>query len=294
MIRTSSIFPKGFFPKESTRLTPKEQGSKGFNSSISYILLGITEVLAPTSHKAYQEKLFNLILIIGSQPSSRFLGMEDSTLSFSSLAFMRAFVICSVKARLSVLVWGSLDILCSKLITSYRVQLSKSISLLSKVVVVSSRLTCLKPSMFIGVSSSMVEVLPSPLIGPMGLGVHWVLIVSVSSTIWIVATVWCVGRILILSSSSFSIAHLSLSLAIILMFSLICNWIALIGVALLSSRGEVLIFNVSTSRAKLSTFKQILTSLASFSSTFLLKAFWVVIKSLSILSSSEVKFLVVG
>src|SRR3954471_23383181 len=26
----------------------KEQGSKGFNSSISYILLGITEVLAPT------------------------------------------------------------------------------------------------------------------------------------------------------------------------------------------------------------------------------------------------------
>src|ERR1041385_6963333 len=96
---------------------------------------------------------------------------------------MRAFVICSVKARLSVLVWGSLDILCSKLITSERVQLSKSISLLSKVVVVSSRLTCLKPSMFIGVSSSSVEVLASPLIGPMGPGVHSVLIVWVSSTI---------------------------------------------------------------------------------------------------------------
>src|SRR4051812_36879016 len=125
MISTSSIFPKGFFLEESTRRTPKEQGSKGFNSIISYILLGITEVLAPTSQRAKQEKLFNFILIIVSQPSSRFLGMEASTLSFSSLDLMRALVTCSVKARLSVLVWGSLDILCRKPITSGRVQLSK-------------------------------------------------------------------------------------------------------------------------------------------------------------------------
>src|ERR1041385_7899920 len=69
IIRTSSIFPKVFFTEESTRRTPKEQASKGFNSSISYILLGITEVLAPTSQRPKQEKLFNLILIIGSQPS---------------------------------------------------------------------------------------------------------------------------------------------------------------------------------------------------------------------------------
>src|ERR1041385_1431462 len=231
---------------------------------------------------------------MGSQPSSSFLGMEASILSFYSLALIRAFVICSVKERFSLLVWGSLDILCNKLITSERVQLSKSISLLSKVVVLSSRLTCLKPSMFIGVSSSKVEVLASPLIGPMGLGVHWVLIVSISSTICIVATVWCVGRLLILSSSSFSLAHLSLSLSNILIFSFICNWIALIGVAFLSSRGEVLIFNISTSRAKLSTFKERLSNLASFSSKFLLKAFWVVIKSLSIFSSSEVRFLLLG
>src|SRR3954465_4610910 len=183
MIRTSSIFPKGFFTEESTRRTPKEQGSKGFNSSISFILLGITEVLAPTSQRAKQEKLFNLIFIIGSQPSSSFLGMEASTLSFSSLDLMRSLVICSVKARFSVLVWGSLDILCSKLITSEMVQLSKSMSLLSKVVVVSSRITFLKDSMFVGVSSSMVEVVASPLIGPMGLGVCWVLKVWVSSTI---------------------------------------------------------------------------------------------------------------
>src|SRR4051812_30188812 len=150
MIRTSSIFPKGFFMEESTRRAPKEQGSKGFNSNISYILLGITEVLAPTSQRAKQENLFNLILIIGYQPYSRFLGMEASNLSFSSIALMRALVICSVKAMFSVLVWGSLDILCSKPITSGRVQLSKSRSLLSsKVVVMSFRLTCLKSSMFI-------------------------------------------------------------------------------------------------------------------------------------------------
>src|ERR1041385_4019318 len=220
--------------------------------------------------------------------------MEASTLSFSSLALIRAFVICSVKARLSVLVCGSLDILCSKLITSERVQLSKSISLLSELVVVSYKLTFLKPSMFIEVSSSTVEVLASPLIGPMGPGVHWVLIVSVSSTIWIVATVWCVGRLLILSSSSFSLAHRSLSLAIILIFSLICNWTALIGVAFLSSRGEVLIFSISTSRAKISTFKERLSNLANFSSTFLLKAFWVVMKCLSMFSSSEVGFFLLG
>src|SRR3954466_15965622 len=104
------ILPKGFFMEELTRRTPKEQGSKGFNSSISYILLGITEVLAPTSQRAKQEKLFNLIFIIGSQPSYSFLGMEASSLSLSSLTLIIALVICSVKARLSVLVWGSLDV----------------------------------------------------------------------------------------------------------------------------------------------------------------------------------------
>src|SRR5215203_2702042 len=172
MIRTLSIFPKVFFTEESTRRTPKEQGSKGFNSSISYILLGITEVVGPTSQRAKQEKLFNLIFIIGSQPSSRFLGMEASTLSFSSLTLIRALVICSVKARLSVLVWGSLVILFRKPITSGKVQLSKSRSLLSiKEVMISFRLTFLEASMFIEVSSSMVEVVASPLIGLVGLGV---------------------------------------------------------------------------------------------------------------------------
>src|SRR3954471_4241606 len=172
MIRTTSIFPKGFFMEESTRRTQKEQGSKCLNSSISYILLGITEVLAPTSQRAKQEKLFNLIFIIGFQPSSSFLGMEAYSLSLSSLTLIRALVICFVKARVSVLVWGSLDILCRKRITSGKVQLLKSRSLLSiKEVVISFRLTCLKASMFIEVSSSIVEMVASPLIGSVGLGV---------------------------------------------------------------------------------------------------------------------------
>src|SRR3954469_10092719 len=58
--------------------------------------------------------------------------------------------------------------------------------------------------------------------------------------------------------------------------------------------GEVLIFNISTSWAMLSTFEERISNLSNFSSTLLLKDFWVVIKSLSKISSSEVEFLVVG
>ena len=51
----------------------------------------------------------------------------------------------------------------------------------------------------------------------------------------------------ILSSSSFYLAHPSLSLASILMFSIIWTWIAFMGVVFLSCRGEVLILSISTS-----------------------------------------------
>src|SRR3954468_1337364 len=79
-----------------------------------------------------------------------------------------------------------------------------------------------------------------------------------------------------LSSSSLSLAHLSLSLPNILMFSLICTWIAFIGVVFLSSGGEVLILSISTLWAILSTFKERLSNFSNFS-TLLLKAFWAVI-----------------
>src|SRR3954468_7265797 len=59
-------------------------------------------------------------------------------------------------------------------------------------------------------------------------------------------------------------------------------------------KGEVLILSISTSWAMLSTFKERLSNFSNFSSTVLLKAFWVVIKSLSMVSSSEVVFLVLG
>src|SRR3954470_18169035 len=100
--------------------------------------------------------------------------------------------------------------------------------------------------------------------------------------------------LLILSSSSFYLAHLSLSFPNILMFSLICTWIAFIGVVFLSLGGEVLILSISTSWSMLSTFEETISNLSNFSSTLLLKAFWVVIKSLSRVSSSEVEFLVLG
>ena len=208
--------------EESTRRTPKEQGSKGFNSSISYILLGITEALAPTSHKAKQAKLLNLILTIGSQPSSSFLGIETSIQSFSSLALIRALVICLVKAILSELVWGSLAIFCENLITSERLQLSKSSSLplIKGEVLLYKLILYLITSKLKELSCPKVEVSALPLIGPLvGLWVSWVLKVFKSSTTCIVASVVCVGRLLTLSSSSFSLHYLSLSLASILMFS---------------------------------------------------------------------------
>src|SRR3954467_13477098 len=131
--------------------------------------------------------------------------------------------------------------------------------------------------------------------GPLGgLGMLWVLKVLRSSTTCKVASVVCLGRLLALSSSSFSLAHIFLSLPNILMFSLIFTWIAFIGVVFLSSGGKVLILSIATSCAMLSTFEERISILSNFSSALLLKAFWVVIKSLSILSSSEVEFLLLG
>src|SRR3954465_8045753 len=64
------------------------------------------------------------------------------------------------------------------------------------------------------------------------------------------------------------------------------------GLPLLGGRSSNL--SISTSWAMLSTFEERLSNLSNFSSTLLLKAFWVVIKSLSILSSSEEELLVLG
>ena len=126
-----------------------------------------------------------LILIVRSQQSYNFLGIEVSSPSFSSLALMRAFVVCSVKAILSLLVLGSLSILYKNLITSERLQLSKLRSLSSNKVgdilcraILSLSLlsptTTLVASRIGGLVCPKVEVWTIPLVSLLGLGVLWV------------------------------------------------------------------------------------------------------------------------
>src|SRR4051794_13487960 len=88
----------------------------------------MTKILAPRSHKALQSNSPTFILIIGSQPSSNFLGMEASCFNFSSLICIMALVICFVKATFISLALGVSASLCKNLITSVTLQQSKSFS----------------------------------------------------------------------------------------------------------------------------------------------------------------------
>jgi hypothetical protein len=74
--------------------------------------------------------------MMGSQPSSIFLGMETFYFNFSSLICMRAFVICFVKATFIELEVGLKASFCKNKITSEILQPSTSKSL--KVVELSS------------------------------------------------------------------------------------------------------------------------------------------------------------
>ena len=79
-------------------------------------------------------------------------------------------MICSVKAMLSELVWGSLAILCKNLMTSERLQLSKSRSLplIKGGVLLSKFVLSLTTSKLKELSCPKVEVLASPLMRPLG------------------------------------------------------------------------------------------------------------------------------
>src|SRR4051812_45047005 len=68
---------------------------------------------------------------MGSQASSNFIGIEALCLNFSSLIFMRAFVICSVKATFIALSLGLLESFCKRIITLEILQPSRSKSILS-------------------------------------------------------------------------------------------------------------------------------------------------------------------
>src|SRR3954470_11183867 len=92
------------------------------------------ETLEPRSHEALRSKSFTCILIMGSQLSSTFLGIEALCFNFSSLILIRAFVKCLVKATFIALALGLLASFCRNIITSEILQPSRSKSnLASKV-----------------------------------------------------------------------------------------------------------------------------------------------------------------
>jgi hypothetical protein len=67
--------------------------------------------------------------MMGSQPSSHFLGIEAFCCNFSSLIFMRALVICLVKVIFKELALGVKASFCKNKITSDILQPSTSKSL---------------------------------------------------------------------------------------------------------------------------------------------------------------------
>src|SRR5215213_640156 len=239
--------------------------------------------------------------MMGSQPSSNFLGIEVSSFSFSSLPFMRAFVICFVKAKFTALALGLLASFCKNFITSEMWQSSKSKSLQSKAMGLSSpRLEKISAVLSQAVSAVLavsgnfarfalgVETLPTPIILP--------LIVGGAATcgalaLLVVVIVQTLATLLSLASFSFSsLSHLARNSAINLIFSLILTWMAFAVVVILLSislLGITFNFKRLTSEASLSTLEAIVSILSSFSSTDLLKAVCVLINSLSMASRPE-------
>jgi hypothetical protein len=87
------------------------------------------EILAHRSHKAWQSKPLTCISMMGSQPSSNFLAIEAFCFNFSSLIFMRALIICLVKAIFIGLALGVKASFCKNKITSDILQPTTSKSL---------------------------------------------------------------------------------------------------------------------------------------------------------------------
>src|SRR3954463_12899861 len=95
------------------------------------------ETLEPRSHEALRSKSFTCILIMGSQLSSTFLGIETLCFNFSSLILTRAYVMRLVKATCISLASGLLASFCKNRITSEILQPSISKSNLALIVVYS-------------------------------------------------------------------------------------------------------------------------------------------------------------
>src|SRR3954462_12142135 len=87
------------------------------------------------SHEALRSKPFTCILMMGSQLSSTFLGIEALCFNFSFLILIRAYVMCLVKATCISLASGLLASFCRNIITSEILQPSRSKSNLASLVV---------------------------------------------------------------------------------------------------------------------------------------------------------------
>src|SRR4051812_47838348 len=87
------------------------------------------------SHEALRSKSFTCILIMGSQLSSTFLGIEALCFNFYSLILIIASVMCLVKATFISLASGHLASFCRNTITSEILQPSRSKSNLASLVV---------------------------------------------------------------------------------------------------------------------------------------------------------------
>src|SRR3954451_8060843 len=225
--------------------------------------------------------------MMGSQPSSIFLGIEASCFNFLSLILTRAFVMCSVKAKFWELVWGLSASVCKYLMTSEIVQwlISKSLSsktrglcspTFSKKLIPLSELSSVVLGNFLGgiEAFSLLNIL---LGGLLTMGISALLVVVMVQTL-------VISLSLAISSS---LSHIACNSAIILTFLSILTWMACKVLLSLESVGITFSFIRSSSRARLSTLVARTSILLNFSSIVLLKAVCLVIKSLSMTSSSE-------
>src|SRR3954449_3538682 len=203
---------------------------------------------------------------MGSQPSSKFLGMEASIFNFSSLICIMALVMCFVKATFISVVLGVSARFCKNLITSVTLQPSKSKSSSSKVkgqlspifLKISAHLSgvlLIGFCTFLYVRGTFPTLSDFPLVGGGLLAIG----VSVFQEVVIVQTL---AKLSFLAISS-SLSHLACNSA----NNLIVSW------------DITLDLKISTSRARLSTLEARVSILSNFSSTDLLKAVCLLIKS---------------
>src|SRR3954468_15174201 len=167
--------------------------------------------------------------MMGSQPSSNFLGIESSCFNFSSLICIMALVICFLKATFISLALGVSASLCKNLITSVTLQPSKSKSLSSKVkgqlspifLKISAHLS---GTILVGFCTFLYIVGNFPTLSDFPLEVGGLLALGVS-VLLVVVIVKTMAKLFFLAISS-SLSHLACNSANNRMLSSIQTWMA--------------------------------------------------------------------